>query len=263
MYKKIPHRKWNRQGFVHSTGIYYPGETRLISLELKPEIMKHFLLLTIIFSGCVLFTNAQSQQEDWQNQAQSFLQKREYFFKKSSQSDFICANVAQHVVYKIRNNGYSVEPMHYNKADAETTWSNSFTIVKISKGETSFPVQTTCKNFFKEDYLLQDHGSYKTEYINNKDGLRQNFIISAKPKGNKDLDVRMQLRTKNMSAKIFNDDALILTDNNKKATLRYDGLKVWDAAGKILHAHIQLSATNELDIIVEDKNAVYPVTIDP
>ncbi|MBS1932835.1 MAG: FG-GAP repeat protein [Bacteroidetes bacterium] len=225
--------------------------------------MKHFLLLSVIFSGCFLFTNAQSQQEDWQNKAQSFLQKREYFFKKSSPSSFTCANVAQHVVYQINDRGYCVEPMRYTENNTGDTWSNSFSVIRISKGKTSFPVEATSKNSFKENYLLQDHGSYKTEYINNEDGLRQNFIIASKPEGNKNLDVSIQLQAKNMSVNMLNDDALVFTEANKKATIKYDGLKVWDAAGKILKAHMQLSANNVLDIIAEDKDAVYPITIDP
>jgi len=51
--------------------------------------------------------------------------------------------------------------------------------------------------------------------------------------------------------------------NNGKTILCYDALEVWDANRNPLNAHMEFIDKNILEIIVDDENAVYPVTIDP
>ena len=47
-----------------------------------------------------------------------------------------------------------------------------------------------------------------------------------------------------------------------QAALRYSGLKVWDAAQRELAAHIEVRG-RQLSLVVNDRDATYPVTIDP
>lgn len=51
---------------------------------------------------------------------------------------------------------------------------------------------------------------------------------------------------------------------SEQIQLVYDDLKVWDANGKTLSAHMELNNNGDiLSIVVDDKHAVYPVTVDP
>ena len=47
-----------------------------------------------------------------------------------------------------------------------------------------------------------------------------------------------------------------------QAVLRYSGLKVWDAVQRELAAHLEVQG-RQLALVVNDRDATYPVTLDP
>lgn len=104
------------------------------------------------------------------------------------------------------------------------------------------------------------HG-YNVQYINNNEGLRQNFIINTK-NGNSGL-LQIDLRIKSSLRYSFNNEnQLVFSDSSGKTLMIYDQLKAWDATGKVLPATMKLHK-DVLMLQVGDANAVYPVTIDP
>ena len=223
------------------------------------------LLFTILLFLKIAFAQNQSEKKfrdstsesDWLNQAESFIAKTEYNFKNISVSSFACANRAQKVVYTITNNGYSVTPLNFAQV-----WKSSFSIYSVSKGRNSFKTITNPVLSVKNNYLVQQYQNFSIEYTNDENGLRQDFIINTKPIGTKDLDVRINLKDSNLSASLKNAEVLEL-NNNGKTILRYDALKVWDANKNVVSAHMELINKNILDIIIDDENAIYPLTIDP
>jgi hypothetical protein len=225
--------------------------------------MKQIFTFKLCFLFSILFTTANAQQDDWQNQAQAFIKKRSYFFTQHSSSFFTCGNTAQHVAYSINEKGYSMQPMQYSPNGPQIKWSGSFSVLNISKGEKAFMPIAKPKTTCKEGYLLQNNYNYSVEYTNYEEGLKQDFIIVNKPQGNKALTLQIQLHTKNLTLKISGNDALELDATTEKTILKYDALKVLDAKGTTLSAHMKLSTHDVLEIIVDDNSAQYPVTIDP
>lgn len=73
--------------------------------------------------------------------------------------------------------------------------------------------------------------------------MRQNFIINCNPAGNKDLNVELLLGKKFRYELKDGNKLYCYSDNRtgESPQLIYDELKVWDAKGVLLAAHMQLN----------------------
>ena len=138
-----------------------------------------------------------------------------------------------------------------------------------------------------------ENENMRIDYTNNEEGMRQDFIIKKKPEGEGKLILNLSAETKlNV---IIGADALMLKDKDGKEVMKYSALKCWDANGKELRAYFKetdelqnadyklqknredsekdqssenicnltFEICNLFQIVVNDEDAVYPVTIDP
>ncbi len=133
----------------------------------------------------------------------------------------------------------------------------------------------------------------RIDYSNTKAGMRQDFIVKNKPEasGRSDGKLRLDLTADTKLNMIVGADALMFKNKGGDVMLKYSSLKCWDAKGTELRAYFekQLQITdynlqieskgkdytannicnlksvicNSFSIVVNDQNAVYPVTIDP
>ncbi|PVD54080.1 hypothetical protein DC498_01425 [Terrimonas sp.] len=103
-----------------------------------------------------------------------------------------------------------------------------------------------------------EHEKFTEQYINNDEGVRQNFIIKSAPKNTGTIAVRLQYS--GMTATEIAENAISF--HNANSTLTYTDIRVWDATGKNVTAKMKLNG-NEINLIAEVKNAIFPVTIDP
>jgi hypothetical protein len=214
-------------------------------------------------SNAKVFQSSASESA-WLTEAQAYIQKSEYFFKSISASGFASANRAQKVVYTIRSNGYSVAPVQCAEAAAQQSqWNAGFQLLSVGKGLGSFASAPNPSTTVNEGFLVQEHSFFSVEYKNDENGLRQDFIIKSKPEGEKDLDIRIALHEQHLRPFLNDGQTLELKNKNGKTIIKYDALKVWDTKGRLLAAHMELTGKNTLDIIVHDRQAVYPLTIDP
>ena len=103
-----------------------------------------------------------------------------------------------------------------------------------------------------------------TEYFENRaDGLEQGFILDTKPAGDENLSLTLQT-SGGLRAKASDDgQKIVLSDETGVEVLDYDKLKVWDANQTDLTARMTTDETGEIRFEVEDRSAVYPLTIDP
>ncbi len=99
-------------------------------------------------------------------------------------------------------------------------------------------------------------------YANGPFGLEQGFTIRDRPaaptQASQPLTLTLTL-SGDMSATIA-DNALILTRGGER--IQYTGLTAYDADGKELHSWLELH-DNQLSIHVADKDARYPLVVDP
>lgn len=100
------------------------------------------------------------------------------------------------------------------------------------------------------------------EYSLSMDGVRQDFVISQPPAGDGELRVELAvIGAKAAPLANVNGVRLVLNESGRK--LAYHRLRVTDARGRILTARMEVVATGNLAVVVDDAQAVFPVRIDP
>jgi uncharacterized repeat protein (TIGR01451 family) len=103
-------------------------------------------------------------------------------------------------------------------------------------------------------------------WSNSPQGLEQGFTLARPPAGGSDREPGSPLRlvmawTGQLAPRAHGDGAAFV-DTAGGAAFTYTGLHTWDANGKVLPTRLALEGTT-LTLLVEDTDAVYPVTVDP
>ncbi|MBE0566633.1 MAG: FG-GAP repeat protein [Krumholzibacteria bacterium] len=97
-------------------------------------------------------------------------------------------------------------------------------------------------------------------YINGPDGLEQGFTVAARPGGAGPLLIRGRIDG-DLTAR-GDGRGLRFVDSSGAAVLAYGALHAWDARDRELPAQIVWDE-GALDLRIDDRDAIYPVTIDP
>ncbi len=98
------------------------------------------------------------------------------------------------------------------------------------------------------------------EYAVSVDGVRQDFVVPAKPEGAGTLRVELSVD----GAEVHETaEGAELTLPVSRRTIAYSRLRVTDAEGKELPARIEVNPKFQMAVVADDANAVYPVRIDP
>lgn len=113
-----------------------------------------------------------------------------------------------------------------------------------------------------ENRLLIRHSKFTEEFINNEDGVRQNFIIQQAPADTKELEVKLAAQGLCIQNGAENELLFFAKHNKTHPRLLYRDLKCWDAQNQPLTAQLT-SEGQQILITVDVRNAAYPVTIDP
>jgi len=145
-----------------------------------------------------------------------------------------------------------------------TDWSITFALAKIEKGSDAIEFSGRTLHVEKNTASIEDDNLQIT-YANNEEGMRQNFIVKRLfSHDDSPLTLEMNLDTDlDFGAR---GTGIIFRNHDGGEVLRYNRLKAWDAKGKILDAEIQGNGGGDRStfaVIVDDRNATYPITIDP
>lgn len=98
------------------------------------------------------------------------------------------------------------------------------------------------------------------EYSVSPNGVRQDFIVRHRPRGDGPLQVGLNVAGASVEA---TTQGLHLVLHGSGRRLAYDQLSVADATGKKLNAWMRCLTTSRIAIFVDDHEAAYPLTIDP
>ena len=165
-------------------------------------------------------------------------------------------------------------------------WEVKLRITNYESGIKNSEIRAAGNKAFIEDEKI------RIEYTNNKDGMRQDFIVKQKPAGEGKLRLNLNADTK--LKMIIGADALMFKNDKGEEKMKYSALKVWDANGKELRAYFEKNnyelgirnyelktknndpksnnkkipnskfvIPNSFSIVVNDQDAAYPITIDP
>ena len=99
--------------------------------------------------------------------------------------------------------------------------------------------------------------------INDTRGLEHGFMFSRRPAGEGER-VRLRLAVRgNLRAESVDGEVVRFVNEDAAAVVNYAGLKVWDADGRPLPARLDVTSTGQVRVVVEDRGAKYPITVDP
>lgn len=103
-------------------------------------------------------------------------------------------------------------------------------------------------------------------YVNDRRGLEHGFTVASRPEGSShDAELSFTLSTRgSLSPELAADAQGVLFKDAQGATvLNYAGLKVWDADGQVLPSRFEQAGSNKIRVIVDERHARYPLTVDP
>ena len=210
---------------------------------------------------------------NWMAAAQENIRQSEYHFKWEEKQNAYCTpNRKNNLRFFYTDKGFTVEP--------RTTKIPIGDPIAIGFDPTKLPDEIKCKlipdwkikfNLDKKQIsngkwqIVNNKAEYITknitvQYINNDEGMRQNFIVDAPISKTNLLNLNLGIKTK-LKTKL-NCNRLQFF-HKKTNVLNYEDLKVWDATGKTLNASFKKSGIGKFSIQVNTKDAVYPITIDP
>jgi hypothetical protein len=205
---------------------------------------------------------------NWMTDAQENITKSEYYFKQEERfGSYSTPNRKQNLRFYYTEKGFSAEPrttrvpvgkFDPTKPPAENTyrniprWKIKFDLDRKQVADGTWQIAKEKASYISRNITVQ--------YINNEKGMRQNFIVHNRVSPNKGLRLNFSVRT-NLKARLKNDRLQFF--HKRTNVLNYDQLMVWDATGRILEAAFEKTAYKKYCIKVADRDAVYPITIDP
>ncbi len=191
---------------------------------------------------------------DWYIKAIKNIEESEYFIKyDDNTSIFQSPNRNNDLRFYYYENGFSVEPR-----ENENKWNIGIYLLSYGREDDSIKYLggTIISN---KNKALVENNDITIEYINNNSGMRENFIVHKKVEGNELLE--LNLRIDGDTEYEVGNNVILFKKDNKKA-MEYKDLYVYDNNNKELKSEF-IKTENGVKILVNDINAVYPITIDP
>ena len=102
-------------------------------------------------------------------------------------------------------------------------------------------------------------------FVNDQRGLEHGFTVKQPPNRSDKSPLSFTLNTRGTLHPTITGDAwgVLFQDAAGATVLNYTGLKVWDADGKTLPSHFEAAGENRIRLMVDERAARYPITIDP
>jgi len=216
--------------------------------------MKFILFLSLLF----LFGSNQNatkvSSKNWENEVKKSIVKLEYEIRdsKNNQNHFEATNRKRNLRSKISATNFELTPR------VKDQFKINYELKSIDKGQSSIDLNSF-DHFKNKNKLTFSNESVEIRYLNNENGIRQDFYVKRKPEGSKNLKVELQVSS---PFKLKSTDSLVAHMRDGKIVVSYENLLVTDADGKKLNAKFSLNK-NLVSILVNDQAAKYPILIDP
>ncbi|MBL0055236.1 MAG: FG-GAP repeat protein [Chitinophagaceae bacterium] len=211
---------------------------------------------------------AEPWSQNWMATAQENIRKSEYHFVWEEKLKAYCTpNRKNNLRFFYDDRGFVVEPGRTKipigdigkttkpdeiKYRTIADWKVKFDLDKKQVGIGQWRVGENKAEYVSDKITVQ--------YINNDEGMRQNFIVHAPLSNDDELKLNFSVKTK---LKTYLHGNQLQFFRKKENVLNYEQLKVWDAEGKPLEAVIKKCKKSKYSIEVNTKYAAYPITIDP
>ena len=237
--------------------------------------------------------------QDWYGKAIQNIQNGEYSITYSNElGEYQSPNRNNKIRFIYHKNGFTAKTrelnpqLQNNKPESENEWRIDFKALDAGHDLQSGNEKLQSANYDfgdldRSELIASGNKAYieneniRIDYTNVKEGMRQDFIIKKRPEGAGKLRLNISAVTK--LKMIAGSDALLFKDENGIDKMKYSALKCWDANRRELRAYFEDSYKLQVSsfkykeenlkysiqdqksfaIVVNDEEAVYPITIDP
>ncbi len=225
------------------------------------------VMLTLLLCSTTL-THAQLRQqpdlpqgvsESWWQQVQKHIRQSEYHIAKRDDGRYTSPNRAQNLRFVYEPNGF----LATRRDSLAHLWHARLTFAGLSKNGASpeSPYANAFTLTAEANTLVAQSDAVVIKYRNDEKGMRQDFIVKRKPDGKDNLRLWLNAEMQGGTVSTTAERISFLTESGAEA-MRYSDLKVWDASHKRLKARFE-RVGNGVAIVVSDRKALYPITIDP
>ena len=222
-------------------------------------ILKWFLKFAPIFLSLFLvkdnFTLSEGLiSKNWESHIKNSIQSLEYQFQKKANDTYQATNRKRNLRASIFQNNFELT----SRTSSNDNWKIQYQLKQISKDHKNYSI-SNLKPEHKKNKLKIKNNEVDIVYQNSDSGIRQDFIVHKKIESDGLLKVKIEIST---PFKLIASKEKLVHVKNGKSFVSYENLNVFDANQIKLPAHFELEK-NTLAIVVDDRNAKYPITIDP
>lgn len=171
---------------------------------------------------------------------------------------FAAANAGQRLNAEFWPAGIAITPA------ASGEWWSHLQLVGVGRGEAIAPVGRADVAGSGHRVELRYASGLVEWYENAPGGIEQGFSVPGRPAPGSAaaLELVMAVRGDLVPSLAPSGDEVQLTWPDGRAAIGYRDLRVWDARGRALASRMAVDA-GRVRLIVDDREAVYPVTVDP
>jgi hypothetical protein len=113
------------------------------------------------------------------------------------------------------------------------------------------------------DVVSLQHPELIEQFSASSDGIRQDFLLPKRPSGLDELVLELTVRDASLLSLSGGTAGAVELRMADGRLLHYQALRVADAYGKTIAAHMEVADAHRLRLIVDDTAARYPLRIDP
>ena len=146
----------------------------------------------------------------------------------------------------------------HDRSNIGSTELTGLSLVRLGRGSALTPVEAGKVTYegsrveIRRDRILE-------WYENSPKGLEQGFTLKQQPQGEGPLV--LELAIEGAQAVLDGRSVVLTTDQGRR--LRYSKLFVKDASGKLLNSRLALPSPRQIQLVIQDTGASYPLLIDP
>ena len=211
------------------------------------------------------FSTETLKKTDWWTSVQKRISEQEYavtFQDKVELPDMKSAYQAPNRAQNLRTYFTEKGIRVISRTGPEAKWQLGLFLKSLQSGDTIIALPQADQPFIDGPKISYERGMVTEWYENRPDGLEQGFVISEEIKGGTRIELEMGIDGNAKPVLAEGGNAVIFFTDSRAKVLRYGGLKVFDAKGKILPSHLALGL-NVLKIVIESRDAEFPVVVDP
>lgn len=207
---------------------------------------------------------AAGANKNWLAEAMANIEDSEYEIRwQPAANAWQSPNRAQNLRFTYWDDGFAAEPR--TAAEPNSHWKVKIALQSYGRTQETAPLGQPAWKVSGKRASATTRG-LAFEYTNDRDGMRQNFVLAEKPKGQGPLRLNFRAELRSVCMTIHPDRAVVSFVRDEAGgaeVMRYSDLKVWDAARRPLAASFEARGGNHFAILVDDSAAKYPIVIDP